>query len=487
MARLGAPKEPKAPKPAKAGAVARPVAKSKPSGGSFVGLDIGTQMIKAVEVKGMGNGLTVTALVAGNTPVGAIQNGLVADPKALGNAVKQLLSKNGIRAGRVVTAATGADAVVVRVIEVPRMSPSELAETMKWEIERHIPFAASDVELSYQTIDDPAALAADPNNPNMEVLLAVARRDMVGLHLDTLTAAGLKPVAIDIEILAAGRALIDLNRGDLKSKNVVVVDLGASITEVGVFKNGVLRFPRTIPVAGDSITQAIANHSGLSMEAAEDEKRAVATVLMDLIQTGGTDNPFGDTADASPFDFSFDNAPTPPPFTPNTGANVFDIPETPASTEPENPFAPAAEFDPFANSSTTAAASDVAPVTGEVVPVVPVASDPLSARRRDVFDAILPVLGELSEEVRRSIDYFRSRYPNDTVDQIILCGGTARIGNLDKYMQQMIGVPTVVANPFAGLTMASKQKSPEILASEAPMYAIALGLAARDAVLGSGG
>ena len=95
VARLGgggAAKAPKPPKAAKAGAPVR-VVKTKPSGGAFIGLDIGSQMIKAVEVKGAGPALTVTALASINTPPGVIQNGLVADPKTLGAAIKQLLSK----------------------------------------------------------------------------------------------------------------------------------------------------------------------------------------------------------------------------------------------------------------------------------------------------------------------------------------------------------------------------------------------------------
>jgi type IV pilus assembly protein PilM len=487
----------------KAGAPTKAPVRARPSGGAFVGLDIGTHNIKAVEVKGAGAGLTVTALASVNTPPGVIQNGLVADPKGLGAAIKQLLSKNGLRAGRVVTAATGPDAVVVRVIEVPRMTPSELAETMKWEIERHIPFAANDVEMSYQAIDDPAALAADPNNPNMEVLLAVARRDMVGLHLDTLTAAGLRPVAIDIEALAVGRALIDLSGRGLATKNVVVVNIGASNTEVSIFKGGILRFPREIPLAGDNITRAIADHLGLSMEAAEDEKRLNAGVLMEVLTSGGgAADPFAAQSAGgagSPFDFTFDSAPIPPPLfgggEPTTPAaadvpppSPFDTPgAAPTAPVSDDPFASASTFDPFGNTAGGGGGSDVPPVppTGGGGAPVPAPDDPQYRRRREIFDAILPVLNELSMEIRRSVDYFRSRYPNDTIDQIILCGGSAKLRDLDQYVQYDMGIPTVVADPFAGVKLASKQMSAERLAELAPAFTVALGLATRDAVIGS--
>lgn len=494
---------------------------AKPSGGSFVGLDIGTQTIKVVEVRGAGNGLQISALGVENTPPGAVQGGLVADPKALGTAIKSLLGKSGIGAKKTVSAAAGAASVVVRVIEVPRMSPAELAETMKWEVERHIPFAANDVEISYQAIDSPAGGAPDPNNPNMEVLLAVAQRDMVAQHIETLQAAGLNPVAIDVEPLAAGRALINLSKTGLASKNVVVVNIGASNTDVGIFKDGILRFPRTIPLAGDNLTRAIADHLGLSMDAAEDEKRENAAVLIELIGSTAPSNPFdeGSSPDASgggamqtPFDIPINTpfaerpaqATVPPPSsfdvsdtnagsaTSAGGMPTFDISDAPsppvgggASVYPspdENPFAtpfpsdapPAAADSPFVD------ASPAAP------PPAPIADDPRSLRRREVFDAILPVLGEFVMELRRSIDYFRSRYPNDVVDQIILCGGSAHIANLDQFVQNDLNIPTIVADPFAGVTVSSKQMSRERLQQLAPDFAVAVGLAARDALLGSG-
>lgn len=482
----------------------------KPSGGSFVGLDIGSQTIKAVEARGAGTGLQISALGIENTPPGAIQGGVVTDPKALGAAIKAVLSKNGIKAGRCVSAAAGAASVVVRVIEVPRMTPAELAETMKWEVERHIPFAANDVEMAYQTIDDPAA-AADPNNPNMEVLLAVAQRDMVAAHIETLQAAGLNPVAVDVEPLAAGRALLNVHRTGLDQKNVVVVNIGAANTDVSIFKGGTLRFPRSFPIAGDNFTRAIADHIGLGMDAAEEEKRENAMIFMDLIGGGSVGDDFGGgTATAgggdigrTPFDFAADiNIPMNTPFasTPAAGESMAPVSASPFDMTDEDvmaaPVPAASPFDlaaeptvspaaasPFDTSDPFMAAAAGSPATG--LPASVPADDPRTRRRREIFDALLPVLGEFAGEVRRSIDYFRSRYPNDTLDQIILCGGSARIPNLDQFLQSDLGVTTVVADPFAGINVSSRQMSSERLLEVAPAFAVAVGLATRDALLGS--
>jgi type IV pilus assembly protein PilM len=353
---------------------------------------------------------------------------------------------------------------------------------MKWEVERHIPFSANDIEMSYQAIDPEAA--ADPNNPTMEVLLAVARRDMIGLHLNTLEAAGLTPVAIDIEPLAVGRALIDLDKRGLANKNVVVVNVGAAITDVGVYKSGVLRFPRTIPIAGENFTRAIADQLGITLEAAEEEKKQDALILMELLGSGAGHAFDAPAAESSPFDFDFDNAAPPP-------AADFSLPgseQTPPAAD--DPFASAAAFDPYGNQPASGPSESGTPPPAPAPAPVPATTadpnDPRYRRRREIFDALLPVLGEFSMEIRRSVDYFRSRYPSDTVDQILLCGGSARIGNLDQYIQYEMGIPTAVADPFANVTNSSKQMSGQRLTDVAPAFAVALGLAARDAVLGAG-
>lgn len=506
--RIGGAGATKEPKPVKAAPV-RTAAPPRPSGGAFVGLDIGSKNIKIIEIKGFGKSMQVTALAIGDTPPDAIQQGIVTDAKALGAAIKQLCQRNGIRAGKVIAAAAGSAGVVVRVIEVPKMTPSELNETMKWEVERHIPFPVNDVEMAYQAIDDPAL--SDPNAQNMEVLLAVAQRDMVAAQLSTLESAGLRAVAIDVEPLAIGRSLLNLSRDGLANKNVVIVNMGASNTDVAVFKKGILRFPRTIPIAGDNFTRAIADTLGLSMEQAEEEKKLNGAVLMDVLTAASSSEPdwmnSSPGAGGAPDPFAFNASPfgdvsVPPPLPAFAGAPADSTDEMTSGSVPENPFAAtpnpfAGTPNPFADTPNPFAENPFAVPPTENEPVAevnavnsgtlpaPVVDDPKAARRRQIFDALLPILSELSMEIRRSVDYFSSRYPSESVDLILVAGGSARLPNIDQFLQSELQVPTAIANPFAGISVASRQLSTERLAEMAPFFPVALGLAARDAVLGA--
>jgi type IV pilus assembly protein PilM len=338
---------------------------------------------------------------------------------------------------------------------------------MKWQIEQYIPFAASDVEMAYQKIDDPVA-DADPN-AQMEVLIAVAQRDMVSGHLEALKHAGLEAVIVDVEPLAIGRALLDLSKTGLKSKTTVVINIGASGTEVGIYRDGVLRFPRTIPLGGDAFTRAVADKLSLSLDAAEDEKVERGEVLLDLVEQAQEDifGGSGDVADngiSSPWDVDI-SAPLPP--------SLFGDAAPAAPVE----AAPVEEVNPF----------EVTPEPVVETPAVPeVAALSASEQRvRDVFMALLPVLGEFTMELRRSVDYFRSKYPTETVDHLLLCGGGANLRGFDAYLEKEIGLPASVADTFGSVNVTAKTVAGAQRTALSSAFAVAMGLAARDAVIGS--
>src|SRR5579871_2730763 len=133
--------------------------------GSYVGLDIGSNLMKVAEVRKGSRGLEVVAMDLAATPPEAFENSIIVDPKAMGDAVKALLKKAGISTKQCISSISGQQSVVVRVIEVPQMNASELEETMKWEVERHVPFATggSGVITDFVKIDRPEGYADGQN------------------------------------------------------------------------------------------------------------------------------------------------------------------------------------------------------------------------------------------------------------------------------------------------------------------------------------
>jgi len=99
--------------------------------------------MKVAEARPSKEGVQINAVGVAPTPEGVIdESGYIQDPQALGQAIRQLLTQAGISTKHVVTSIPGQSALVVRVIEMPKMSPSELDKSMAWEVERHIACAA---------------------------------------------------------------------------------------------------------------------------------------------------------------------------------------------------------------------------------------------------------------------------------------------------------------------------------------------------------
>ena len=82
------------------------------------------------------------------------------------------------------------------------------------------------------------------------------------------------------------------------------------------------------------------------------------------------------------------------------------------------------------------------------------------------------------QQANRFLQFFFSGDKNDYVDQIVLAGGSATIPGIAELIEQRIGTPTVIANPFANMTFASHINQQRLI-DDGPALMIACGLALR--------
>ncbi len=493
------------------------------AGGTVVGLDIGSQLMKVVELRKSGANIEVTALDVAPTPPEAFENGVIVDSQLLAKAVKDLLSKAKVSAKKVVSSVSGQSSVVVRVVEVAQMGAKELAETMKWEVERQVPFSAADAIMDYTPINRPEGLA---DGQNMEVLLAVGQREMIDRHADTILKSGLKPDAIEVEPIAVGRALLEVNRGanSTVGHTVGIINVGANTTDISIFRDKLIAFPRSVPMAGETFTRAIADSLQVDMQTAEQYKRELGEVIFTQQAPqaqfgsgafGGSEGfaDFGGFTDfgsapgpAFPIDPAAPSAPAPEiPAAPGSGSMPFDF-----SAQESNEPLPGPTADPFGfnQPADPATANPFAPVSdstsqptpfGETAPPetpvfeqtqsnLPVqtsqpAADPMREQLRiQIFNAMAPYLSELAQEARRSLDYYRGKTGDAPIHELLLTGGSAKLKGLAQYFEAELGIPTRVANPLDGVTMGVKNQSQSVLNEMSNLFPVCIGLGARDLV-----
>jgi type IV pilus assembly protein PilM len=90
-----------------------------------------------------------------------------------------------------------------------------------------------------------------------------------------------------------------------------------------------------------------------------------------------------------------------------------------------------------------------------------------------MFNAIAEVLDQLTAEVRRSIDYFRSK--GGDVESILLAGGGSKLKGLSGFLEGAVGVRTRAYEPMRGLGQNIKVHSDSVDQSSMEEFAVAIG------------
>lgn len=96
-----------------------------------------------------------------------------------------------------------------------------------------------------------------------------------------------------------------------------------------------------------------------------------------------------------------------------------------------------------------------------------------------VSEVLQPFCELLVQQVSRSLQQFFACGQYNSVDHILLAGGTASVPGLDQLIEQRLGTATQVANPFLGMSLSGKV-SKAALVSDMPALLIACGLAMRS-------
>jgi type IV pilus assembly protein PilM len=96
-------------------------------------------------------------------------------------------------------------------------------------------------------------------------------------------------------------------------------------------------------------------------------------------------------------------------------------------------------------------------------------------------EVLQPFKEAVLQQVTRSLQFFFSSSQYDDVDYIVLAGGTSSIDGLGEMIESKLGTPTIIANPFLNMSLASRVDA-DALANDTPALMIACGLAMRSFV-----
>jgi type IV pilus assembly protein PilM len=340
---------------------------------NLVGLDVGSSGVKLVELRQAKAG-TYKLLKAGVESLSpeAIVDGAIMDSSLVVQAINRLDSSLNVRNTNYGTSLSG-HSVIVKKINLPRMTESELAESIRWEAEQYVPFDINDVNLDYVVLDTATA-------DGMDVLLVAVKKDKIAEYTGVISQAGKTPVLVDVDAFAVQNAY-EVNYPLTPGRVVALVNIGASVTNVNVLSGMNSIFWRDISFGGNQYTDALQKEFNLSFDQAETLKR---------------------------------------------GGKVGD------------------------QTLTTA------------LPI------------------LQAVTQDMAQELQKTFDFFTATTATEKIDEIVLSGGSARVVNLDTQLKERFGMPVEIMNPFRQIQTSGSGVSDDWLSDNAPMLAIAVGLAVRQ-------
>lgn len=342
----------------------------------MIGVDISSSAVKLVELSYAPNSSSyiVERYAIETLPKDAVSDGNINNLDALAETLQRAWKHLGTKIKNVSVALPAAAVITKKILLPAGMRDEDMEYQVESEANQYIPFALEEVNLDFQVLGP-----APGNADEVEVLLAASRKANVEDRVAAAQQAGLNVVVVDVEPYAAETAFSQIRAqlpDNAEDKCVALIDVGATVMNVNVLRNGTSIYTRDQQIGGEQLTQQIQSMFGLTAEQAEAAKRS-----------GG-------------------------------------LPDNYES------------------------------------------------------DVLSPFRESLVMEIARALQFFFTSSQYNEVDYIVLAGGSAVLPGLDDAVATRTQVSTMVANPFALMTLSSRVKSRQLQA-DAPALIVACGLAMR--------
>jgi type IV pilus assembly protein PilM len=231
------------------------------SASDHFGLDVGTNSIRLVQLGVSGSKYVLKSFGFAPLPAGLTQSDSKLDMQKIAQTVEVLIKQTGTSTKNVVSAIPGTSTFTA-TIDLPPMSHAELEKSIKYQAEQNIPVKLDDVKYDYQIIKE------DPQTKELRVMIIAATKTKVNQQIELMGMAKLNVLAMETSSVAMARSL---NVAD--SPNIMILDIGATTSEIAILEKGILTQTRSFPLAGYAITRAISQQLGLDIPQAEQFKQ----------------------------------------------------------------------------------------------------------------------------------------------------------------------------------------------------------------------
>ncbi len=239
-----------------------------------VGLDIGSEAVRAAVVESGKSTPVLRRFAEIPLPPGVVSAGDVSDAGAVGEAISALWKRHRLPRKNVIIGIAN-QRVIVRQVDVAHLEESELVDALPYQVQDAIPIPVEDAVLDYVPLEE---FTTPEGDLMLSILVIAAQREMVDGLVEMVAGAGLDVASIDLQAFGLVRAAFgtDLLLGGTGPQ--ALLDIGGSMSQIVVVREGITRFVRILPLGGDQFTEALSSGLAMSREDAEEFKRRVGVV-----------------------------------------------------------------------------------------------------------------------------------------------------------------------------------------------------------------
>lgn len=261
----------------------------------FLGIDIGTSVIKIVELSKWGerkkleNYGEIQAKVLYEKPFRMFEKStLLLSSQEIARAVKAMIQEAKIKAKECIFSIPDFSSFFTN-FDLPPMTKEELSQAVRYEARQHIPLPLGEVTLDWQVVEGESL--PDQKKTKLKILLVAVPNEIINQYKETAQLCNLQLLALEAEVFGLIRSLVLTE----DNKRIIgLVDIGAQSTTCSIVKKKVLKESHSFDLAGNELTDRIAKSLSIDYGTAKnlkekyglkDSPQSIKEIIQPLVDT----------------------------------------------------------------------------------------------------------------------------------------------------------------------------------------------------------
>lgn len=257
--------------------------KKKKTPKRVIAFDIGSNTIKIVVGRHEREKVVIENMLDIPTPAETVADGKILNDKVLTDIIQYTLNDNKIKVKDIIYT-TDSTSIINRELLIPKVEADEMETVIRYEIQQFLPINLNDYILQYTLLGEVEGPIDGTSKYKVNVISYPEKS--ARSYYDLLSDMDVKPYALDI-VHNSVKKLLNINDKINEVENngdetVALIDMGAEIINVNIYKNKELDFTRIIRNGGNDIDKQLSQRLDISrnlVESIKIEKADLTSIL----------------------------------------------------------------------------------------------------------------------------------------------------------------------------------------------------------------